>query len=97
MPIQNDHEIQQLHERSEELEHAARQAMNDADPEAMKQIQKQLQNVQNKIQEARGRAINGNGGSGEPLFDAQMRVEESQHQMERAINNINAQQNDVQP
>ncbi|GAA0489736.1 hypothetical protein GCM10008986_14520 [Salinibacillus aidingensis] len=97
MPIQNDHEIQQLHEISEELEQAARQAINDADPEAMKKIQKQLRGVQDQIQEARGKAINGSGGSGEPLFDAQMRVEETQHQMERAINNISAQQDDVQP
>ncbi|SES92984.1 hypothetical protein SAMN05421676_102139 [Salinibacillus kushneri] len=97
MPIQNDHEIQKLHEMSEQLENAAQQAVNDANPEEMKRIQKQLRKVQDQIQEARGKAINGNGGSGEPLFDAQMRVEESQHRMERAINNISANQNDVQP
>ena len=97
MPIQNDHEIRELHELSQRLEGKARQAKNDANPEAIQQIQQQLREVQDRIQHARGKAINGSGTSGEPLFDAQVRVEETQHQMERALQNLKAQEDNVQP
>ncbi|MDL4843202.1 hypothetical protein [Aquibacillus rhizosphaerae] len=97
MPIQNDHEIQQLFEVSQKLEDAARQAKNNADAEAIQAIQQELREVQDKIQDARGKAINGSGTSTEPLFEAQLRVEETQHQMERALTNLNAQQDNVQP
>ncbi|WP_226036584.1 hypothetical protein [Aquibacillus saliphilus] len=97
MPIQNEDEIQQLADASRILEEAALRAKNNADPAEMQQIQDQLREVQNKIQDARGQAINGSGTSTEPLFDAQLRVEETQHQMERALINLNAQQDNVQP
>ncbi|UFU00261.1 hypothetical protein KO561_04725 [Radiobacillus kanasensis] len=97
MPIQNDHEIQQLYDLSQKLEQAANQAKNNADTEEIQQVQQQLREVQDKIQDARGKALNGSGTSTEPLFDAQLRVEECQHQMERALVNLNAQQDNVQP
>ncbi|MRH41398.1 hypothetical protein GH741_01765 [Aquibacillus halophilus] len=97
MPIQNNHEIQQLVEVSEKLEHAARHAQNNADPQELQHLQTQLREVQNKIQDARGKAINGSGTSTEPLFEAQLRVEQSQEQMERVLNNLNIQQDNVQP
>ncbi|MDC3424095.1 hypothetical protein NC797_06185 [Aquibacillus sp. 3ASR75-11] len=97
MPIQNEHEIQQLAEVSRKLEDQARQAKNNASTEEIQHIQQQLREVQNQIQHARGKAINGSGGSSEPLIKAQLRVEETQHQMERALINLNAQQDNVQP
>ncbi|MBM7573676.1 hypothetical protein [Aquibacillus albus] len=97
MPIQNQHEIQQLVEVSLKLEDAARQAKNNADAEKIQQIQQQLREVQDQIQDARGKAINGSGTSTEPLFEAQLRVEETQHQMERVLTNLNAQEDNVQP
>ncbi|WP_407270289.1 hypothetical protein [Radiobacillus sp. PE A8.2] len=97
MPIQNEHEIRELFEASQQLEEAARQAKNNADVGEIQQIQKQLREVQGKIQDARGKAINGSGTSTEPLFEAQVRVEEVQHQMERALINLNVQQDSVQP
>lgn len=97
MPIQNDHEIQQLFEVSQRLEDAARNAKNNANPEEIQHLQQQLREVQDKIQDARGKAINGSGTSSEPLFEAQLRVEETQHQMERALTNLNAQEDNVQP
>ncbi|SDK47205.1 hypothetical protein [Sediminibacillus albus] len=97
MPIQNEHEIQQLVEVSQELERAANEAKNNADLQGIKQLQEQLREVQWKIQDARGKAINGSGTSSEPLTDAQLRVEDTQHQMERALTNLNALDDEVQP
>ncbi len=97
MPIQNDYEIQQLVEVSQRLEQAANQAKNRADLEAIEQLQNQLREIQGKIQDARGRAINGSGTSSEPLFEAQLRVEETQHQMARAMSNLSAVEDEVQP
>ncbi|MRG86788.1 hypothetical protein [Salinibacillus xinjiangensis] len=97
MPIQNENEIRQLSELSQKLEEEARQAINHADPQEIQQLQTQLREVQDKIQEARGKAINGSGTSTEPLFDAQQRVEDAQHHMKRALTNLNAQNDEVQP
>ncbi|WP_186579414.1 hypothetical protein [Aquibacillus kalidii] len=97
MPIQNDHEIKELYEISHKLEETARHAKNNADIEEIKQVQQQLREVQDKIQHARGRAINGSGTSTEPLTEAQLRVEQTQHEMERALTNLNIQQDSVQP
>jgi len=95
MPIQNEFEIQQLTEVSRKLEDAANHAKNNADLEMMQQLHAELRNVQDKIQDAQGKALNGSGTSTEPLFEAQLRVEESQHQMERAILNLSAQQDNT--
>ncbi|GGM26163.1 hypothetical protein GCM10011351_09760 [Paraliobacillus quinghaiensis] len=95
MPIQNEFEIQQLTEVSRKLEDAANHAKNNADLDKMQQLHEELRNVQDKIQGARGKAINGSGTSTEPLFEAQLRVEEAQQQMERAILNLNAQEDNT--
>ncbi|WP_138416588.1 hypothetical protein [Aquibacillus sediminis] len=97
MPIQNEHEIQQLVEVSQRLEEAARHAQNNADLEQAQILQQELQDVQHKIQDARGKAINGSGTSTEPLFEAQLRVEETQHQIQRVVNNLEAGNDNVQP
>ncbi|MCT2535827.1 hypothetical protein NC661_07850 [Aquibacillus koreensis] len=97
MPIQNEHEIQALFEVSQKLEQAAFEAKNNADPREIQQIQQQLRALQNDIQDARGKAINGNGGAPEPLFEAQLRVEDSQRHLERALTNLHAQEDNVQP
>jgi archaellum component FlaC len=97
MPIQNEHEIQQLFEASQRLEQAAREARNSGDPREIQQIQEQLREVQNQIQDARGKAINGSGTSTQPLIDAQLRVEELEHTMKRAMVNLNAMDDEVQP
>ncbi|QDP39538.1 hypothetical protein [Radiobacillus deserti] len=97
MPIQNDHEIHELYELSQRLEKSANIAKNNADIEQIQHVQQRLREVQDQIQHARGRAINGSGTSTEPLFEAQQRVEECQHQMERALVNLQAQQDNVQP
>ncbi|SHM73351.1 hypothetical protein [Gracilibacillus kekensis] len=90
MPIQNRHEIEQLAKTSLQLEEATRIARNSADQEVMQELQQQLREVQNQIQDARGKAINGSGTSTEPLFDAQVRVEECQHTLKRALMNVEA-------
>ncbi|WP_163536176.1 hypothetical protein [Gracilibacillus sp. YIM 98692] len=97
MPIQNGNEIEQLSAISQELEEAARQARNSADSQEIQEVQQRLREVQEQIQDARGKAINGSGTSTEPLFDAQLRVEECQHELKRALVNINAQQDNVSP
>lgn len=97
MPIQNKHEIHELVEVALKLEGEAHKAKNNANPEAIERIQKQLCDVQEHIQQAHGKAINGNDGTDEPLFQAHQRLEESQRQMERALTNLNAQQDNVQP
>lgn len=97
MPIQNEHEIKELFELSQKLEQSAQQAVNNANADQIEQIKQQLRETQDNIQEARGKAINGSGTSTEPLTEAQMRVEETQHRMERALMNLNAQQDNVQP
>ncbi|WP_077624404.1 hypothetical protein [Sediminibacillus massiliensis] len=97
MPIQNGHEIKALFEASQKLEQAAREAKNNADAEEIQQLQEELRELQAKIQDARGKAINGSGTSTEPLIEAQLSIEESQHQMDRALSNLNAQQDNVQP
>ncbi|WP_102029020.1 hypothetical protein [Salirhabdus sp. Marseille-P4669] len=97
MPIQNDHEIHELYHLSKELEHAVQEAKNSADPREIQQLQHQLRDVQHRIQHARGKAINGSGSSSQPLIEAQLRVEELQHTMERAITNLNAMDDEVQP
>ncbi|KAB8127480.1 hypothetical protein F9U64_17695 [Gracilibacillus oryzae] len=95
MPIQNGHEIEQLDLLSQQLQDATRRARNDADIEEIQQLQQQLREVQDQIQDARGKAINGSGTSMEPLFNAQLRVEECQHELKRAVVNIKAQQEDL--
>ena len=97
MPIQNDHEIQELYEISKQLEERVRQAKNNADQEAIEELQHELRNVQHRIQHARGKAINGSGMSGQPLIEAQLRIEELQHTVERVQTNLNAMDDNVQP
>ncbi|ENH98145.1 hypothetical protein J416_01574 [Gracilibacillus halophilus YIM-C55.5] len=97
MPIQNGHEIEQLAMRSHELEHATREVRNSADIENIQALQQQLREVQEDIQDARGKAINGSGTSMEPLFKAHVRVEECQHELKRALTNLEAQQDQVSP
>ncbi|MFC4404126.1 hypothetical protein [Gracilibacillus xinjiangensis] len=95
MPIQNGHEIEQLSILSQQLEVASQEARNHADIEEIQSLQKQLQDVQEQIQDARGKAINGSGTSTEPLFQAQQRVEECQHELKRAFINLKAQQDNT--
>ncbi|MGP4039158.1 hypothetical protein ACTWP4_04500 [Gracilibacillus sp. D59] len=97
MPIQNGHEIEQLSITSYELEEATRKARNSADPKVIRELQQQLRDVQEQIQDARGKAINGSGTSTEPLFNAQLRVEECQHELKRAITNLDAWEDNVSP
>ncbi|WP_208592045.1 hypothetical protein [Gracilibacillus suaedae] len=97
MPIQNGHEMEQLSKISYDLEEATRDARNSADIEVIKDLQQQLQEVQGQIQEARGKAINGSGTSTEPLFHAQLRVEECQHELKRALTNLEAFEDNVSP
>lgn len=97
MPIQNNAEIRELAETSRKLENATREAINSANPEEIQQLLDELNDVQEHIQEARGKAINGHGSSTEPLIDAQLRVEVSQRLLDRAYTNINATQDSVQP
>ncbi|UOQ49891.1 hypothetical protein MUN88_07425 [Gracilibacillus caseinilyticus] len=53
--------------------------------------------MQVQIQDARGKAINGSGTSTEPLFNAQLRIEECQHELRRVETNLQAGQDDVTP
>ncbi|SER19377.1 hypothetical protein SAMN04487944_101584 [Gracilibacillus ureilyticus] len=92
MPIQNGHEIEQLDILTQELENTTRQARNHADINEIEALQQKLREVQEQIQDARGKAINGSGTSTEPLFDAQVRIEECQHELKRALVNLKAQQ-----
>ncbi len=97
MPIQNGHEIEQLSKVSYDLEEATRDARNSADIEVIKELQQQLREVQEQIQEARGKAINGSGTSTEPLFNAQLRVEECQHELKRVVTNLETFEDNVSP
>ncbi|UOQ83383.1 hypothetical protein [Gracilibacillus salinarum] len=97
MPIQNGHEIEQLAKRSYQLEEATRDVRNSADPDLVQKLQQQLREVQVQIQDARGKAINGSGTSTEPLFNAQLRIEECQHELRRVETNLQAGQDDVTP
>lgn len=97
MPIQNGHEIEQLSKISYELEEATRDARNTADIHVMKELQQQLREVQEQIQNTRGKTINGSGTSIEPLFNAQLRVEECQHELKRALTNLEALEDNVSP
>ncbi|WP_058308995.1 hypothetical protein [Gracilibacillus massiliensis] len=97
MPIQNGHEIEQLAKTSLQLEEATRNARNSADSQVIEELQQQLREVQGQIQDARGKAINGSGTSTEPLFEAQVRVEECQHTLQRALVNVKAGQDNISP
>ncbi|MCR2823888.1 hypothetical protein [Lederbergia panacisoli] len=87
----------ELIELSRKLEQEAIAARNNADIEAVQEVKQQLHELQHRIINAQGREVKGNVTSGEPLFDAHLRVEESVGRMERALINLQAMQDDAQP
>ncbi|MBS4194299.1 hypothetical protein [Lederbergia citri] len=93
----NARENWELIELSRKLEQEAIAARNNADIEAVQEVKQQLHELQERILQAQGRELKGNFNSGEPLFDAHLRVEDSVGHMERALINLQAMQDDVQP
>ncbi|GAA5415449.1 hypothetical protein Pryu01_00473 [Paraliobacillus ryukyuensis] len=97
MPIQNKHEIEELCSLSKKLEAEAHQAQTHADAAKAKELHTQLQKVLEHIHQAQGKAMNGDDTSAEPLYQAQLRVAESNQQMEKLLTNLHAQKDSVQP
>ncbi|HLU22351.1 hypothetical protein [Lederbergia graminis] len=93
----NARENWELIELSQQLEREAREARNEADLEAVKQVKQQLHELQERILNAQGKEIERNHTPGEPLFDAHLRVEEAVGHMERALINLQAMEDEVQP
>jgi len=93
----NARENWELIELSRKLEQEAIAARNGADIKAVQEVKQQLHELQERILQAQGRELKGNGNSSEPLFDAHLRVEDSVGHLERSLINLQAMQDDVQP
>lgn len=93
--IQNEQEIKTLVVEAKKLSEKARQARNHASLEEIQQVQAEMQDIQHRIQVAQGKAINGSDISSQDLVNAQLELEEFQHEVKRPQVNLEAQQDNV--